>query len=209
MKVCCISDIHENWNVKIPDCDILLIAGDVFSDPSIRSQLRQVNIHFHTFLTDLKNRGISVFMTPGNHDAIWEYQPQLVPDLPCSVLIDQKTTFKFDKKIWKIYGSPWQTRFYDWAFNLDEPQLERKWSFIPDDTEILILHSPPFGILDNKLGSPSLTKRIEELDSLKLCVFGHIHSGFGHIFENGKHFVNAAVCNNYNNLIREPIVLDI
>jgi Icc-related predicted phosphoesterase len=206
MKICCIADIHENYDFEVPDCDLVLIAGDIFGHPSVKRQLFWMN-KFSVFVGNLDKRGIQWLMTPGNHDTMFEPDHCfLIPDsIKHRTLVDAVATV--DDML--VYGSPWQKRFYDWSFNLDEPDLERKWSMIPDDTEILLLHSPPFGILDVNLGSPSLTARIKNLKKLKLCVFGHIHYGHGHKIIDGVHFVNAAMCDNRNKLIHEPTMIEI
>jgi hypothetical protein len=42
----------------------------------------------------------------------------------------------------RIYGSPWQPEFYNWAFNLPRngEALKAKWDAIPENTDILITH---------------------------------------------------------------------
>jgi hypothetical protein len=55
----------------------------------------------------------------------------------------------------KIYGSPFSPYFRDWAFNatpLDDGGdefMDRKFSRIPDDTDIFIIHGPPMGYGDS------------------------------------------------------------
>ena len=87
----------------------------------------------------------------------------------------------------KVYGSPWQPRYLDWAFNADEPELAGRWgggAAIPEGTDVLLLHGPPRGYADFSpvdgvhTGSPSLLRRIEEVRP-RLAVAGHIHSGYG------------------------------
>ena len=47
---------------------------------------------------------------------------------------------------YKIYGTPWQPDFCDWAFNLPRgPEIRKKWQAIPHDTDILLVHGPPAG----------------------------------------------------------------
>ena len=47
---------------------------------------------------------------------------------------------------YKVYGSPWQPDFCDWAFNLPRGQeIRKKWEAIPEDTDILLVHGPPAG----------------------------------------------------------------
>jgi Icc-related predicted phosphoesterase len=59
------------------------------------------------------------------------------------------------------------------------------WQHIPDDTDIVVVHTPPKGILDlayNRdhtlefCGCSALKKRVLNLPYLKLVCFGHIHN---------------------------------
>lgn len=65
------------------------------------------------------------------------------------------------------------------------PKLYGVWQDIPLDTDILVVHGPPRGILDlsynldGKLefcGCRSLKNRIINELNLKFCLFGHIHN---------------------------------
>ncbi|VDM69429.1 unnamed protein product [Strongylus vulgaris] len=45
-----------------------------------------------------------------------------------------------------IYGTPWQPRVDNWAFNLSRGQaLLDKWNNIPAGVDVLLTHSPPLG----------------------------------------------------------------
>lgn len=102
----------------------------------------------------------------------------------------------------KIWGSPWTPEFYDWHFMKKRgEELREVWRKIPEDTDILVTHGPPFGILDkNAMGEPcgceELAKAVERIKP-KLHVFGHIHGGYGRMertWADGSKtiFVNAA-----------------
>jgi len=84
----------------------------------------------------------------------------------------------------KFYGSPWQPRFFDWAFNLDRgEEIKKKWDLIPMDTDVLITHGPPYGILDlthegEKVGCEELMKAVLRVQP-KIHIFGHIHEAYG------------------------------
>lgn len=212
MKICCISDFHGQLNFKVPDCNLLLIAGDICGASQLTHQAAYTNGAFYKFLLEIKERiNCPVVLVPGNHDRIFQEALHMVPKLPnCDVLIDKPLNLCG----YKIYGTPWQPIFFDWAFNLSESELERKWSLIPDDTEILVLHGPPHGILDKNLqgehcGSPSLAKRCDEVKSLKLVVFGHIHCSRGVLEKNGVIYVNAALCDEAYNLTGKPIIVEL
>lgn len=114
----------------------------------------------------------------------------------------------------KIYGTPWQPEFCKWAFNLPrgKPCLE-KWDLIPQDTDILITHTPPIGHGDLccsgvRAGCVELLSTVQKRVKPKYHVFGHVHEGYG-ITSDGKIiYVNASTCDiNYlpNNL---PVVFD-
>lgn len=46
----------------------------------------------------------------------------------------------------KVYGSPWQPEFGDWAFNLERgEELLQKWNMIPAGVDVLMTHGPPVG----------------------------------------------------------------
>ncbi|VDP60222.1 unnamed protein product [Heligmosomoides polygyrus] len=45
-----------------------------------------------------------------------------------------------------IYGTPWQPRVDNWAFNLTRGQaLLDKWNNIPAGVDVLLTHTPPLG----------------------------------------------------------------
>ena len=83
-----------------------------------------------------------------------------------------------------FYGAPWIPRLQGWGYYKSDPELREKWELIPDDTDVLITHTPPFGILDkprttDSQGCPHLRHRVDALAQLKLHCFGHIHASYG------------------------------
>jgi hypothetical protein len=100
----------------------------------------------------------------------------------------------------KVYGSPWQPEFYNWAFNLPRngEELKEKWNEIPHNMDIVVTHGPAYGYLDTvvgqyiNLGCQLLTERLKVVKP-KIHVCGHIHSGYGYKFDNGTHYINASV----------------
>lgn len=115
-----------------------------------------------------------------------------------------------------FWGSPWQPWFMDWAFNLPRGQkLAEKWAMIPDSTQILITHSPPFGILDklpgregDNVGCEALMERVHTLPCLQVHIFGHVHSAHGQVQRNGIRFINASICDEQYKGVYSPIVVD-
>lgn len=206
MRICCLSDIH-GYLPTIPDCDLLLLAGDYCRDHNYHAWYGR---SFARWIAEIANRGIKVVGVAGNHDFIFEQREDF--SIPHWTYL-QDSGFRWNGL--NIWGTPWQPRFYDWAFNLDEPELEKKWSLIPDDTDILILHGPPYGYGDRtedgrRTGSSSLTKRIKEVKP-KLVVCGHIHCSHGVIqmLEQDTVIVNAAYVDEEYRPANKPIMVEI
>jgi len=213
-RVVCISDTHNcNEEIVVPDGDLLIHAGDATTVGSVE-QLRAFNRWFASLPHERK-----IFVA-GNHDWMFERDNDLARRLlDSSIVYLQDSSAEIDGL--KIYGSPWQPRFFDWAFNLNRGyELAEKWGMIPDDIDILITHGPPNGILDlvprkgwdENTGCEELRKRVEQIAAfgrLKLHAFGHIHCGYGVHEEFGVKFVNASTCNEQYNPTQPPIVIDL
>mgnify|MGYP001337605213 FL=1 len=214
MRIVCISDTHNcTSEIAVPDGDLLVHSGDA----TITGTADEI-ARFSDWFSGLPHRH-KVFVA-GNHDWLFEKDEQLARRLlDPSITYLQDSAGEVDGR--KIYGSPWQPRFYDWAFNLMRgSELAEKWAMIPEDTEILVTHGPPFGILDlvprsgwdENTGCEELRKRVEQIASfgrLKLHVFGHIHCGYGLHEEFGIRFVNASTCDEQYRPTQSPMVFDL
>lgn len=83
----------------------------------------------------------------GNHDRLFERNKADAESILTAATYLQDQAIIIDGI--KFYGSPWQPEFFSWAFNLPRGQaLADKWKLIPDNTDVLITHGPPYGILD-------------------------------------------------------------
>jgi len=146
----------------------------------------------------------------GNHDFFFEDCEQELLEF----IIPENVTYLNDSGIIidgiKIWGSPVQPRFFDWAFNRDRGEdIQKHWDLIPKDSEVLITHGPPYGILDlttNNLnvGCEALLSTMDRLN-IKLHVFGHIHEAHGEQQLKGTQFVNASVLDEKYNLCFDPV----
>ncbi len=173
------SDTHGVLPV-IPECDLLLIAGDVcpVQDHSLDAQREFLHGPFKRWLEEVPAR--DVVLVAGNHDFIFERLPEAIPtDWRCTYLLDREARIQG----LRVYGTPWQPWFTNWAFNLYEPDLAKKFALIPDGIDVLVCHSPPEGFGDMLLdgeaaGSSSLLGAIQRVRP-KLTVFGHVHEGRG------------------------------
>src|SRR5207237_1050417 len=150
MRIVAVSDLH-GFLPDIEPCDLLLLGGDLcpVANHRLSFQADWLDTTFRAWLERQPAR--KVVGVAGNHDFIFQQAPALVPhDLPWTYLQDEATQWEG----LRIYGTPWQLWFYDWAFNLNEDELEKKWRLIPAGTDILVLHGPPHGYGDGVPSAP-------------------------------------------------------
>lgn len=178
MIIDCISDLHGHYP-ELKGGDLLIVAGDLTARDTHGEYLR-----FYSWLHKQKYKHY-IFIA-GNHDNLIEKDEVLTRGLAhTTYLCDSGTQFEG----LKIWGSPWTKTFPGMnlnckAFTVDtEEEFAEEWSLIPDDVDILVTHSPPFGILDKtaskeRVGSIALRNIVARIQP-KLHVFGHIHENGG------------------------------
>lgn len=209
MIIDCISDLH-GYKPKLEGGDLLIVAGDLTARDT-----KNQHEEFKEWLVNLPYEKKVVIA--GNHDGFLTSFSEVFLGPTCIYLRD----CAFEFKGIKIYGSPWTPEFLNWHFMKKRgKEIEEVWDKIPMDTEILITHGPPYGVLDKvnlssrgdkfKLaGCEELRIALERVKP-KLHVFGHIHS------EGGKQLlfkhqgpnticVNAAIMDEDYNPVHQPV----
>jgi len=207
MRICIISDTHcRRTGIVIPECDVLIHCGDM----TMKGDVFEINA-VNEWLG--KQPGKKKIVIAGNHDWLFEKNSYLAKSLITNARYLEDSEVVIDGV--KFYGSPWQPRFFDWAFNLDRGQpLRDKWRWIPSDIDVLITHGPPFGILDYsqygnmRAGCEDLLERVQQVKPKVHC-FGHLHAGYGVRDINGTTFINAAILDDRYNVAHKPIIIDI
>lgn len=204
MRLVLISDTHgQHERLEIPAGDVLIHAGDL----TTHGQITELPA-FNDFLRGLPHR--HKFIVAGNHDFCFEEQPQACAELLSQAIYLQDEAVALDGV--RFYGSPWQPRFFDWAFNLDRgAPLCAKWDLIPPDTDVLITHGPPWGKGDlnsegERVGCRDLwvVQRVRP----RLHIFGHIHEGYGLTQAASTTFANASNCDLRYRPVNPPLVFD-
>jgi Icc-related predicted phosphoesterase len=150
----------------------------------------------------------------GNHDLLFERAGLLARSLvPKNVIYLQDSGVEINGL--KFYGTPVQKIFHNWAFNRTDDILKKHWEAIPGDIDILITHSPLYGILDfvpferSHEGCPILYDEVINRIRPKAMFFGHIHEGRGtYAFENIT-FVNASLLDDNYDMIYKPVLVEI
>lgn len=193
----------------MPEADLLLHAGDL----TYRGEKSAIQ-KFNVWLQDQPYA--EKILIAGNHDFLFETHPQQARALIPSgrYLEDSGIVFRG----LRIWGTPYQPWFFDWAFNIrSEDELAKHFQLIPEGTDIILAHSPPYGILDqtaglygpaSHAGSRALLEAIHRVKP-KLVVFGHIHEAYGIEKRDGITFVNASICNLRYEPVHKPVVVEI
>lgn len=206
-KIVVISDTHGKHNeLQLPAGDILLHAGDLtkFGD------LTEIMDFLEWFKTlNFKHK---IFIA-GNHDFHFE----MATKEELGFLIPKGVTYLNDSGATidgiNIWGSPITPRFMDMAFNRSRGEtIQKHWDLIPLNTDILITHGPPAGILDRtsrneEVGCSDLRDTLANR-RIKLHVFGHIHEAYGEVIKNGTCFINASVLNLKYQLTHAPVIYE-
>lgn len=205
MRLVCLADTHNlHKEIEIPSGDVLIHAGDC-TDGGTRNES-------HDFLEWFSSQPHShKILVPGNHDFYFEKKKNL-EKLPenIHVLIDKGLKIQGVK----FWGSPVTPGLHNWAFNRDRgKEIKGHWDLIPNDTEILITHTPPYGILDQtdagiSLGCEELLQKLTIVQP-KIHLFGHIHQASGSLFRSGIRHYNLSILDKRLRIIHSPIVVDL
>ena len=206
------SDFHGRTPPQIPECDLLLIAGDIVPGE-------------HGFLTYqwlekwVRSLDCEVVAVAGNHD----FHSKHLRSLFSWTYLEDEYADVCGLKVW---GSPWSPTFGHWAFMRDDSGLAEIWDKIPTDVDVIISHGPPRGFGDlvrlhhspnagQHVGSVTLYNRLcyQHFPNLKLLACGHIHEGYGsYIFSadlNTFDVINGSWLDEKYQPGNPPIVIDI
>lgn len=192
MKIIAISDTHGlHRNLILPHGDMLIHAGDF----TYFGTVEEVEDFVDWFSKQPFKYKIFI---AGNHDLCLDTSKfSNVLKLGKYATADSKLFYLCNSFVViegiKIWGSPVTPYFLGMAFNKHRGvEIKKAWNKIPIDTDIIITHGPPFGILDTGVGCEELLAKVTKVKP-KLHIFGHVHSSYGIYEVNGTKFVNAAV----------------
>jgi len=190
IKIVATADTHMYHRdlQDIPEGDLFIHVGDLLQAGTL-SEL----VIASEWLRELPHK--HKLFIPGNHDRCFQEQPNEAREIlgrDIVLLIDAP----FECGGLHFWGSPWQPAFHDWAFNLPRgKELAAKWALIPQRTDILLTHGPPFGFGDRisksqRLGCHDLHNAVQKVQPT-LHLFGHIHQDGGCWEQNGTTYANV------------------
>lgn len=200
IKILPISDLHGKHNeifeyildnIDVVDYDIVTASGDLWEGTSNTPRTDWIN-----FQKIIKK---PIILIQGNHD----YFSSDMFDKCDNIHLLHNESIIINGV--KIFGTPYTTNFMDWNWMSSEDKLFEMWNkLVPNDTDVLLSHGPPYGFCDNcnqsaygntkysKLGSKALLEILLD-KSPKYLFCGHIHTGdrFKQV-ENGTKIYNVS-----------------
>lgn len=198
LKIVAFSDTHEQHKkITIPAGDVLIHCGD-FS----HNQESMID-----FLIWFKNQPHKYkILIAGNNDKTveiegYEHFYALCKELNIIYLQDTSVTIEGVK----FHGTPWSPIFENYSFMKEDSDLSEKWNLIPEDTQVLITHTPEYGVLDKveyadisyNAGSKTLGIKLKKLPKLEHHFCGHIHDENGVVENDGFTSHNVASFGNF------------
>jgi len=211
-----VSDSHNSHDhLEMPEGDVLLHCGDMTDCGSV-DEVRK----FNEFLGRVKHKyKMGIYVICGNHEErIAHMTPSEIQKLFSNATYLHDSSIVLDDKI-VVYGTPWvpnmsyqkhESHMKYWdnkMFYRSEVALAEKWRQIPDNTHILMTHTPPRNVRDgvSKFGCPELSSRLAQLSDVRIHCFGHVHMGYGYEMNEtcNRLSINAAVDTD-----EQPVVVD-
>lgn len=212
-RIVAISDQHGNVGFDVPECDILIIGGDICPTYShdVLFQKSWIETNFCQWAQRQPAKNIVVIA--GNHDFVLERYGKL----PMKDIILNNLYYLQDRGVWIenlfIWGTPWSLPFGPWAFMKPDRELEPVYAKIPEGTDIVVSHTPMYEFGDrtadgDRPGSKFLRAKMKEIQP-KLFICGHIHEGYGHYKYENTLIKNASLRDEYYNFIGRPIIVEL
>lgn len=200
MRLVAISDVHTKWqNIVIPECDVLISAGDY----SFHGQPDIVK-SYHEWLNEQPAKRI--ISGQGNHEEWVEKNFEAAKEIaiqacPRVDFLEEGGVTIEGVNFWYSSITPY---FNDWAYNKKPgSDIDKHWQLIPENTNVLITHGPPYGILDvvfypdgvpkERVGCWNLKEKVKQIKP-DIHIFGHLHDCHGEVHENGTSYYNVAIC---------------
>ena len=199
------SDTHgKHRELQIPEGDVFIFAGDF----EIRNNLDLFEMS--EWLKELPQKNVVAIF--GNHDFTEHTEIKYMKEMFGRVHLLFNEFINVDG--FKIWGSPYSPYFNNWAWMQPDNMLKDIWDTIPLETEIVVTHTMPYGILDGVLpkmqsvGSLTLKDRIKEVQPY-IQIGGHLHESFGQYTDGKTDYYNVSVMDEQYKIVNPCTIIDV
>ncbi|MDR1370205.1 MAG: metallophosphatase domain-containing protein [Dysgonamonadaceae bacterium] len=202
MRLLHLSDTHSLHRSlqNLPAADIIIHSGDV----SKTGKAEEVMDFIKWFGgLDYKYR---IFIA-GNHDTCLDSKDaaKIQKLLPENCIYLYASGIEIEGI--RFWGIP---AFISYLLNVEKYMEDLE--AIPRDTDILITHNPPYGILDRygntRYGCPFLQQKVLEIKP-EYHLFGHIHDAYGSKRHGGTTFINGAILDEQYCIANSPVEINL
>ncbi len=197
MHILHLSDTHSKHRLlqNLQSADVIIHSGDV----SFAGSEDEI-MDFVEWFIALPHK-YKIFIAGNHDDCLFGTNVDGLPE-NCFYLCNSEVKIEGVK----FYGVP---MFMEDAMSGDYDKNIQK---IPNDTDVLITHQPPYCVLDSSAnityGDRNLLQTVLKIQP-KYHLFGHIHDAYGSEKNDNTLFINAAVLNEHYEISNKPILLDI
>ena len=183
MRIWHFGDSHSFHSLlKIPDnIDIVIHSGDFSNYYDVYKNEPETRDFLNWYAClPIKHK----VLIAGNHDAVAFHRGKEFKKLCKEYSIDYLENESIEIEGVKIWGSPHTPQFGNWYFMKNRNKLDKVWQSIPGDVNIIVVHTPPKGIMDlsynrdhsiEMCGCSALRKQVLKIKPL-LFLSGHIHN---------------------------------
>ncbi len=232
MKIIVISDLH-GYLPKISECDVVCICGDIIPLQYQNDTIKSISWFLLDFVpwTNSINCDKVIFIA-GNHDWLfhdlleknhkldWEIEELLLTSHLDTTKIKYLCDNEYIYKDIKFYGTPWIPDLKKWAFYADSEKLKEKFHKIPNNTDVLLTHTPPkienCGKVLQKcwnynrdFGCKELAEEYSRINPT-WHLFGHVHSGEHNITKlNNSNLVNVSLLDENYAITYKPFIFEV
>jgi Icc-related predicted phosphoesterase len=221
MKICALSDLHGFLIDDIEECDLVLICGDSVALTHQRGFTKAFKWYKNKFKPWAESLPCKkVLFIAGNHDPLEGHEDKMRELFPRTDKVTYLCHELYEYEGLKIFGTPYCHQFGNWPFMHDDETLDKYFSEIPENIDILLTHDVPYDMSDvllqqtewstsKHIGSIPLRKAIDRvLPSLHFS--GHLHSCDHALIPftiNGKiiQHANVSIVDEYYNPIYQPL----
>ncbi len=143
----------------------------------------------------------------GPHDLLFDRDPGLVKQIiPSNVIYLEESGIEVGGL--KIWGSPYNLH-HGGAFSKTSSEIQHHWDKIPEGTNLVIVHNPPYGVLDKNAigeheGCKKLLRRLIRIEPTYF-VCGHQRGDSTYEYHYGIHFINASLTNADFKITNKPV----
>jgi Icc-related predicted phosphoesterase len=189
MKVKILSDTHQSHLDEPQDkVDLLLHCGDATNYREEFANEKEWRYFWEWWMGYPAEYKVYV---PGNHDSFLDSSQgrRFIKEVNANAYVTGihilvNTTITIEEL--KIFGSPYTPNFGQWSYMQARETIYKRWTYIEEETDIVITHGPPKGVLDlapgygrnpgsiELCGDNALLKAIKKIKP-QYHFFGHIH----------------------------------